>query len=284
MKHKITLAIMLITTCIACSGCQNNEHSSQIAKGTIETVTDFYSPELDKSFTITIYLPPNYATSDINYPVIYMFDGQNLFDSETATYHKEWQIDESLDSLYAQNKTEGFIVVGADSFKNRTVEYNLYMNNTSNGIYGKAPETAEFYTNTLKTYIDENYRTLPDKENTGIIGASYGAVVTACTSISYTDTYGFIGLYSYYDNQSPYKMRDYITENVTTSNFADTPIYFCAASCDFAKKSTEIAYQTATDNGLTHITYEIAEGEHDEYSWGSHFISCLEFWGWLANK
>ena len=271
----------MIVTALSCSGCQQTEDISKNTKGTIEIISDFYSSELDKNYTVTVYLPPNYAKSELSYPVIYMFDGQNLFDSETATYHKEWQIDETLDSLYAQEKTEGFIVVGVDSLTNRTVEYNLYTQNSMMQGDGKALEMGDFYANTLKPYIDEQYRTLPERENTGIIGSSYGAIVAACTSISHPDTYGFVGLYSYYDNQNPQKMRKYFTENITTDTFGSTPIYFFAASSDFAKNTTEIAFQTAKDNGLTLINYEIAEGTHDEYSWGAHFASCLAFWEWI---
>lgn len=279
--NKINLFLIIILAVLSCSGCQQAKDISQATKGSIEILSDFYSPELDKNYTVTVYLPPNYAKSELSYPVIYMFDGQNLFDSETATYHKEWQIDETLDTLYAQGKTEGFIVVGVDSLTNRTVEYNLYTQNSMMQGDGKALEMGDFYTNTLKPYIDEQYRTLPERENTGIIGASYGAIVAACTCISHPDTYGFIGLYSYYDNQNPHKMRAYFTEHMTTDTFADTPIYFFAASSDFAKNTTEIAFQTAKDNGLTRINYEIAEGMHDEYSWGAHFASCLAFWEWI---
>ena len=279
--NKINLFLIMIVTALSCSGCQQTEDISKNTKGTIEIISDFYSSELDKNYTVTVYLPPNYAKSELSYPVIYMFDGQNLFDSETATYHKEWQIDETLDSLYAQEKTEGFIVVGVDSLTNRTVEYNLYTQNSMMQGDGKTLEMGDFYANTLKPYIDEQYRTLPEQENTGIIGSSYGAIVAACTSISHPDTYGFVGLYSYYDNQNPQKMRKYFTEKITTDTFGSTPIYFFAASSDFAKNTTEIAFQTAKDNGLTRINYEIAEGTHDEYSWGAHFASCLAFWEWI---
>lgn len=279
--NKINLFLMMILAATLCSGCQQTKETTQTAKGTIEIISDFYSPELDKNYTVTIYLPPYYAKGKLSYPVIYMFDGQNLFDSETATYHKEWQIDETLDSLYAEGKTDGFIVVGVDSLKNRTVEYNLYTQNSPMQGNGKALEMGNFYANTLKPYIDEQYRTLPERENTGIIGASYGAIVAACTSISHLDTYGFVGLYSYYDNQNPRKMREYFAENITTDTFNNTPIYFFAASSDFAKNTTEIAFQTAKDNGLTRINYEIADGTHDEYAWGAHFASCLAFWGWI---
>lgn len=279
--NKIFTILLLILISILSIGCGKTSDISESAKGTVETIFDFYSPELDRNCTVTIYLPPNYAQSELSYPVIYMFDGQNLFDAETATYHKEWQIDELIDSLYAQQKTNGFIVVGVDSLKNRTAEYNLYTQNPMMQGNGKALETGNFYSNTLKPYIDEQYRTLPEREHTGIIGSSYGAIAATCTCISHPDTYGFIGLYSYYDNQNPQKMRAYFTQNITADTFGDTPIYFFAGTSDFAKNTTEIAFESAKLNDLTRINYEIGDGMHDEYAWSAYFASCLAFWEWI---
>lgn len=74
--NKIFTILLLILISILSIGCGKTSDISESAKGTVETIFDFYSPELDRNCTVTIYLPPNYAQSELSYPVIYMFDGQ----------------------------------------------------------------------------------------------------------------------------------------------------------------------------------------------------------------
>ena len=105
----------------------SRQNISSAPTGTIEVIKNFSSPELGNKKTIRIYLPPNYKDSNKSYPVIYMQDGQNLFNKKTAKYNKEWQIDETLDKLYNKKKSDGIIVVGVDSEDStRTSEYNMF--------------------------------------------------------------------------------------------------------------------------------------------------------------
>ena len=140
-----------------------------ILHGSITVIDNFYSPELDNNKTLRIYLPYGYETSDKKYPVIYMQDGQNLFDDKTASYNVEWGIDETLDELYSDSETKGVIVIGIDSnSKTRVDEYNPFTGvsagqTTTEG--GNANKYAKFIVNTLKPYVDQHYRTLTDKKN-----------------------------------------------------------------------------------------------------------------------
>lgn len=307
MKKRMIRCLGIITILMLCSGCsgnniqkdvnqgsqkqvtesmtQANEKSTQkekIIKGTIKEIPDFYSPELDTDNIVRIYLPPNYEVSEEKYPVIYMFDGQNLFDSSTATYQKEWHIDETLDDLYEENQTKGIIVVGVDSVSSsRNQDYNLYLSDSEGGGEGKVLGLCDFYANTLKKYIDEHYRTLDDREHTAIIGSSYGAVASVCTSIQYPKIYGYTGMFSYCDNQNPEKMTEYIKDNMTADLLTDNRIFFYTGTYDFAYESTTAAYEIAQENGLENILYVSDDGQHDEYSWGDKFGECLKFFQWI---
>ncbi len=255
----------------------------EVAKGTIEVITEFYSPELDREQTVRIYLPPDYAESEKQYPVMYMLDGQNLFSSTTATYQKEWQIDERLDALYEENRTEGIIVVGVDSSSStRNADYNLYLNTYEGGGNGKAFEVCDFYANTLKNYVDTHYRTLPDREHTAIVGASYGAIVSVCASIRHPEIYGYTGMFSYCDNQDSAKMKSYLKKSMTAETLTDNRIFFYTAEYDFALQSTKSAFEIAQENGIKNIEYVFDNGQHDEYAWGRNYEKCLEFFGWIA--
>ena len=279
--------LIILFFLIGCGFNKNNtkevttEKSEEKEKGTIKVISEFYSPELDTKNTVRIYLPPDYEDSDKSYPVIYMFDGQNLFDSSTATYRKAWLLADRLDDLYYKKRTKGIIIVGVDSLESRrTKEYNLYVKSHEDDK-GNAKEVSDFYANTLKQYVDNNYRTMKDREHTAIIGASYGAVASICSSISYPKIYGYTGMFSYWDNQNPEKMRVYIKNNITPDILTDNKVYFYSGEYDFANESTKSAYEIAKENGMENILYVTDEGDHDEISWGEKFENCLEFFGWL---
>src|SRR6056297_12924 len=154
----------------------------------------FYMPQLDRSRRVWIYLPPDYEQTQESYPVIYMHDGQNLFDAETS-FLGEWEIDETLNDL----ATQGYnvpIVVGVDNGgSHRANEYLPYYNSNLNGG-GEGDAYMTFIVETLKPFIDAQYRTLADRENTGIIGSSFGGVISFYGAVKYQDVFGKSGPFS----------------------------------------------------------------------------------------
>jgi alpha-glucosidase len=127
--------------------------------------TQFWMPELNRSRRIWLYLPPDYATSTKHYPVIYMKDGQNLFDAVTS-FSGEWQVDETLNTLFA-NGDYGAIVVGIDNGgAERLNEYSPWNNPQYGG--GQGALYMDFVAETLKPFIDANYRTLPQGATTAL--------------------------------------------------------------------------------------------------------------------
>jgi len=125
----------------------------------------------DISHKVWLYLPPNYDSSEEKYPVIYMHDAQNLFDDATS-FVGEWDVDGTLNALY-EKTGKGFIVVGVENGgEKRIEEYTPYKNEKYGG--GKGAIYIDFLANELKPYIDKNYRTETNSENTAIIGSSLG--------------------------------------------------------------------------------------------------------------
>ena len=150
-------------------------------------------PGLDRQRTLRVYLPPSYATSNRRYPVLYMHDGQNLFDAATS-YAGEWGIDENLDALARSDAFE-IIVVGIDNGAEKR------MNELSpwpNARFGKAEgeQYTAFLVNTVKPYIDGRYRTQPDREHTGIMGSSMGGLISHFAIHRYPETFGKAGIFS----------------------------------------------------------------------------------------
>jgi len=155
--------------------------------------TEFYMPQFDRTRRIWIYFPPGYETSGLNYPVLYMHDGQNLFDATTA-FAGEWEVDETLNKLAEQGKHVP-LVVGIDNGGTyRIDEYTPWSNPDYGG--GDGDKYIQFIVETLKPYIDQHYRTLTDRENTGIMGSSIGGLISHYGSLKYQDKFSKAGLFS----------------------------------------------------------------------------------------
>jgi predicted alpha/beta superfamily hydrolase len=150
-------------------------------------------PGLARKRQLRLYLPPGYATSGKRYPVLYMHDGQNLFDVATA-YAGEWQVDETLDALAKEGKLE-LIVVGIDNGQDkRMTELNAW----DHARFGKAEGRAytDFIVKTVKPMIDRNYRTLPGREHTAIMGSSMGGLASHYALVQYPDVFSKAGVFS----------------------------------------------------------------------------------------
>lgn len=151
---------------------------------------DFYIPQLNRYRRIWIYLPPDYDKTDKRYPVMYMHDGQNLFDRHTS-FSGEWEVDETLNRLF-EDGDKGIIVVGVDNGGDKRIDE---LTPWANSKYGGGEGLAyiEFIAETLKPYIDTHYRTLTIKEYTGLTGSSLGGLISTYGAVQYNDVFGKIG-------------------------------------------------------------------------------------------
>ena len=155
--------------------------------------TAFAIPELGRARRVWIYLPPGYRTSGRRYPVLYMHDGQNLFDAATS-YAGEWGVDETLDSLRKLGD-RGTIVVGVDNGgTHRMDEYDPWRHPRFGG--GEGDAYVDFLVHTLKPYVDAHYRTLPDRLHTGVAGSSMGGLISLYAGLEYPEVFGRIGVFS----------------------------------------------------------------------------------------
>jgi predicted alpha/beta superfamily hydrolase len=151
---------------------------------------NFYMSQLGRQRRIWIYLPADYTTSHKKYPVIYMHDGQNLFDEYTAGYG-EWGIDEILDKMPVKDQC---IVVGIDhGGEYRITEYDPY---DSKYGKGRGDDYVDFLAKTLKPYIDNNYRTKKDARHTTVAGSSMGGLISAYAVLKYPNVFGNAGVFS----------------------------------------------------------------------------------------
>lgn len=183
------------------SGGTNEENRSIV-------LSDFYSEELDNYRKIRIYLPESYADNpNRHYPVLYMHDGQNLFDRKDTPFKESWNVHKTADRLAGEGKIEEIILVGIDNNTNRFGEYCHYM--PAGKTYGRMGVLKcdtevkasgilyeKFIINTLKPYIDKHFRTLNGPENTALMGSSLGGLVTYFIGFRHPEVFGKLGVVS----------------------------------------------------------------------------------------
>jgi predicted alpha/beta superfamily hydrolase len=165
---------------------------------------------------IWIYLPPHYAVSDQRYPVLYMYDAQNLFDRRSTAFGQEWNVDESLEELYYEENHPGLIVVAIDNSSRRGCEYNVFPEDphpfcADGSALGQDLNAA--LTQELKPWIDQRYRTRTAREHTAVMGSSMGGQMALAMGLRYPEIFSRVfALSPSYQNQleHPLRMPDWI--------------------------------------------------------------------------
>ncbi len=165
---------------------------------------DVSSPRLAQTRHVSIYLPPQYASDpDARWPVIYMHDGQNLFDPRIANTGVDWGVDEAMQTLLQKDAIRPAIIVGVWSTPDRRFEY------APSGILSAMPETLQpavledfpperraadayvsFLVGELKPRIDTAFRTLSDREHTFLMGSSMGGLISLYAMAERPDVFG----------------------------------------------------------------------------------------------
>lgn len=145
--------------------------------GTLRIVDNFASPQLGNQRSLRIYLPPSYALDrQRRYPVLYMHDGQNLFEAATTSYGTAWDVGQTADRLVARGEMQEVIIVGIDNTADRIPEYTPCCDPKYGG--GKLEAYQSFIIDTVKPWVDRELRTLPGREHTAIMGSSLGGLAS----------------------------------------------------------------------------------------------------------
>ncbi len=182
--------------------------SQQSAVGNIKILREMESPELGNKRDVLVYLPPSYDGSDRHYPVIYMHDGQNLFDDATS-FSGEWAVDQTMESASEQG-LEAIVVGIPNAGADRTNEYSPFKDEKHGG--GRGDLYLDFMVKTLKPLIDSSFRTLPEPHYTGTAGSSMGGLISMYAFFREPTVFGFAGVMSPALWFAKGRMIDYIRE------------------------------------------------------------------------
>jgi predicted alpha/beta superfamily hydrolase len=198
--------------------------------GSLKVLANLYSPQLGNQRDIFVYLPPSYASGAGHFPVLYMHDGQNLFDAATS-FAGEWQVDESME-LLSKEGIEAIIVGIPHAGIARLDEYSPFSASNLGG--GSGDPYLEFVVQTVKPLIDTDFRTLPGRENTGILGSSMGGLISLYAFFRHPDVFGAVGAMSpslWFANGAIYKV-------VRAAPFTSGKIYLDAGTREFGGNSS----------------------------------------------
>jgi predicted alpha/beta superfamily hydrolase len=181
------------------SACDSRSQPVSTAQQNVSILPALEMRALKRQRTVRIYLPASYALPTNNgetakrYPVLYMHDGQNLFDDATS-YVGEWGVDETLNAL-AQSHGLELIVVGVDhGGEKRMPELNPF--DSAEFGNGEGDAYLDFLVGELKPLIDQNYRTLPERANTAIMGSSMGGLISHYALARHPQIFSRAGIFS----------------------------------------------------------------------------------------
>jgi predicted alpha/beta superfamily hydrolase len=158
-----------------------------VRPGRLEHIRGFESKILGNQRDITVYLPPGYDDRDgRRYPVLYMHDGQNLFEAHRSFIPgQHWRLAETADESIGNRRAAPMIIVGIDNTGAARIDEYTPTRDEQRNAGGRAADHARMLFEELKPEIDKRYRTLPDRENTAIGGSSLGGLVSLWLATKY---------------------------------------------------------------------------------------------------
>ncbi|WP_312322184.1 alpha/beta hydrolase [Soonwooa sp.] len=237
----------------------------------------FYSPQLDKTRKVWALLPYNYHETEQDYPVLYLQDAQNLFNESSA--FGNWEIDKKL-ALLAEYGRGNLIVIAVEHGNNdRIKEYIFDNEEVTEGAEGK--KYLRFITDTLKAFVDKNYRTKKDRDNTGIGGSSLGALISIYAGFLYPEVYSKLLIFSpslWVEPNNDFPLMKF-------SKAFYTKVYLYGGAKEGSQMVERIEkFETALQTWELQDYFDFEtktsindEGTHQEFYWSQEFPRAIEW-------
>lgn len=251
--------------------------------GTIQAHKDFQSQFLGPR-DVVVWLPPGYdKESERRYPVLYMHDGQNVFDS--SGMGMEWQMDETAGRLIEAGAIEPLILVAVANTEARTDEYTPYSFEVEDGDRkvsrgGKASLYGRLLVEELKPFIDRSYRTLPDAAHTGVGGASFGGLVSLWLGLRYPNTFGKLiaaSTSAFWGGQAIVKDVEALSQKTDQKIWLDVGTKETERMLLGAREIRKALLAKGWKEGTDLQYLEQKDGTHSETAWASRVEGMLRF-------
>lgn len=245
----------------------------------VEKYEVWYEPAKENRM-LYVYLPDNYYSTNEKYPVVYMFDGQNVFFNEDATYGTCWGMKEFLDGWWKK-----LIVVGVQCApdQRRMSEYCPFDMNVSffGDVQGRGEETMQWLVNSLKPHIDKTYRTYKRRECTAIAGSSMGGMMSLYGVIHYNTVFSKAAVVSPAIGNAEEHFLQELKEHTLKP---DTKVFFSWGTDEWKGHSMEglskVIYRLEKEiQRQWAVTYIMCQkgGVHNEASWRRQIGTWMQF-------
>jgi predicted alpha/beta superfamily hydrolase len=234
---------------------------------------------------LRVWLPPDYdGWGDTRYPVLYLNDGQNLFEPATAFAGVHWQVGETATRLIAEEKIRPLIIVGIDNTKNRASEYIPYNSKDPKVPNAKGSCYPDFLQREVMPLIEERYAVLTGPENTGLGGSSLGGLITLYTQLAASGVFGRLLIESpslFVANgkilrQSArvrnWPQRVYLGVGTQEVGNAEKD----AKTVEYVRELESILHLAGLDDQRLKVVIEQGAG-HNEAAWAARFPEALKF-------
>ena len=227
------------------------------------------SPELGHQRDVLVYLPPSYASSSRRYPVVYMQDGQNLFDSGTSFAGVAWGVHETMAAL-ASEGLEAIVVAVYHANEQRIAEYTPF----PQVWQGRGEHYLRFLTDRLKPLIDHDFRTRAERDSTGILGSSMGGLISLYAFFHAAQTFGFAGAMS----PSFWVGHGAIYGDVEAAPFVPGKLYLDNGTREPSVRRMNALLLKKGYRRDVDVKYVVeAEAEHTESAWARRLPDALRF-------
>jgi len=248
--------------------------------GVVKRFPDFRSEILGLERRVWVYLPPMYGKEpERRFPVLYMHDGQNVFDGATAFIAgKEWEADEAAERLIEEGRIEPLIIVAIDNGGRARADE--YLPTAHQGTGGKVHQYARMLVEELKPWVDETFRTRPGREDTGIAGSSFGAVASLWIGLTHAEVFGKIAALSTsarWDDEQIVRFVAALPGRPETLVWTDVGTGEGPGQVEGARRMRDALVAKGWEEGRD-LVYLEAEGEpHNEVAWSKRLPAILEF-------
>jgi predicted alpha/beta superfamily hydrolase len=245
------------------------------AHGSLATIPQVESEVLGNRRDLVVWLPPAYSRSERRYPVIYMHDGQNLFDSRTS-FAEPWRVDLAM-ARAAKRSVEAIVVGIPNMGLDRIKEYSPYIDARAGG--GRGDHYLDWIVGTVKPMIDGRFRTRPDRAHTGMIGSSMGGLITLYAYLRDPSVFGFIGALSpslWFAGRSIFSA---LAESVHVPGriHLDIGAREGTVALDDARRMRDALVAKGYALGRELHWVEDPKGRHNEVDWGRRLGDALPF-------
>lgn len=231
--------------------------------------------------TVQVYLPPGYAEAKTRrYPVLYLQDGQNVFDGATAFIKgKEWQADETAERLIKAGEIEPLILVAVpNAGAERVTEYTATADPKHGG--GGADKYERFLIEELKPLVDRTFRTRPDPDDTGIAGSSLGALVALDAGLRHPDTFRKVAALSpavWWADRAVLTQITLLAKRPPLRVWVDVGTKEPGQTAPNARLLRDALLKAGWTNGKDFAYREGDGDQHNEEAWAKRFPDALRF-------